>query len=103
VRKQRLQEWSGYTPALVWVKRFSIAPCPNQPINPLQFALVGNPGFAIAPFPLDWDKYYDEQPDFSEEDDDYREMLQGWIERENFALIWGNSLDLDGSGNVVGS
>jgi hypothetical protein len=101
--EQRLREWYGSTPGLIRVKRFRIAPAPDQPINRLQLALIGEPGLAIAPFPLTWTECYGEPADFPADDPDYLEMVRGWIERGNFALFWGNEIHLDGSGEVVGT
>jgi hypothetical protein len=41
--EQRLHEWYGYLPELIRVKRFRIAPSPDQPTNPLQLALPVEP------------------------------------------------------------
>jgi hypothetical protein len=101
--ERRLREWYGYTPGLIWVKRFRIAPGPDQPINPLQLALIGESGLAIAPFPLTWEGCYGNPADFPADDPDYVEMVRGWIERGNFALFWGNEIHLNGSGEVVGT
>jgi hypothetical protein len=100
---ERLREWYGYFPGLIRVKRFRIAPGPNQPVNPLQRALVGESGFAIAPFPLSWEECYAELPRYPDDDPDFVEMVRGWIERGNFALYWGNEIFLDGTGQVVGT
>lgn len=99
----RLREWYDYFPGLVRVKRFRMAPGPNQPVNPLQLALVGELGFAIAPFPLSWEGCYGNPAEFPADEPDYVEMVRGWIERENFVLYWGNELHLDKNGKVVAS
>jgi hypothetical protein len=101
--EERLREWYGYTPGLVRVKQFCIPPGPIQPRFPPQWAEVGEPRFAIAPFPFDWEGCYGDPSDFPAADPDYVEMVRGWIERGNFALFWGNELHLDSDGQVVGS
>lgn len=101
--EQRLREWYGYAPGQVRVKRFRIEPGPHQPSNRLQLALVGEAGFAIAPFPLYWKECYADPAHFPVDDPDYVETVRRWIEEGNFVLMWGNEIQLGGSGEVVGT
>jgi hypothetical protein len=97
---RRRLEWE---PALVRVKRFRIPIGPAQARDPLQFALVGEDGFAIVPIPLDWQSDLQEAESLGIEQEDFAAMVQGWVDRGNFALYWGNEYHLDSSGEVVGS
>ncbi len=64
--ENRLREWYGYTSNLVRVKRFCIPPGPIQSRFPPEWAKVGEPEFAIAPFPYDWTECYEDSPDLSD-------------------------------------
>jgi len=102
--EQYLSKEFGYRPSLVRVKRFRIPPEKGQVIDPLQLALVGESGFAIAPFPLDWQDFFNDPSSFCEEDrESYTKMIRGWVAREDFALYWGNEYFLNRDGEVVGS
>ena len=93
-------EWE---PALVWVKQFRIPLGAGQPRNPMQATLVCEEGFGVAPIPLDWQSSLDDPGSLGAEQDDFAAMVQGWVDRGNFALYWGNEYHLDGNGEVVGS
>ena len=101
--ESELREWFGWEPALVRVKRFRITFGDGHPHDPMQVALVGEDGFAIAPFPLDWQASLDDPETLGSEREAFVEMVRGWIERGNFALYGGNEYHLDGNGQVVGS
>jgi hypothetical protein len=98
-----LRRQFGWEPALVRVKRFRVPPGARQPRNPVQAILVGEEGFAIAPIPLDWQSYLDDPESLGAGQEDFAAMVQGWVDREEFALYWGNEYYLDRSGEVVGS
>jgi hypothetical protein len=101
--EERLREWYGYTRGLVRLKWFSIPLGHIQTRFPAQWAEVGEPQFAIAPFPFDWEECYGDLADFPADDPDYVAMVRGWIDRGNFAMFWGTEIHLDGSGQVVGT
>ncbi len=93
----------GWESALVRVKRFRFTYRNGNKQNPLQLALVGVDGFAITPFPRDWEQSIADSIALGEEREDFEGMVRGWIERGNFALYWGNEYHLDNNGRVVGS
>jgi hypothetical protein len=101
--ESELREWFGWEPTLVRVKRFRIPSGGGRPRDLLQAALVGEEGFAVAPFPLDWQESLDDPNSLGSEREAFAEMVRGWIERENFALYWGNEYHMDSNGQVVGS
>jgi hypothetical protein len=101
--RRALWQWFGWEPALVRVKRFGIARGARLPCDPMQLALVGEDGFAIAPLPLDWLSSIDDPASLRAERDDFAAMVQGWGDRGNFVLYWGNEYQLDGNGEIVGS
>ena len=69
----------------------------------MQLALVGEDGFAIAPMPLDWQEFIDDAEGLGAEREDIVAMVQGWVNRGDFVLYWGNEYQLNSSGEVVGS
>jgi hypothetical protein len=93
----------GWEPALVRVKRFRIPLRAGRPHDPIQAALVGEEGFAIAPVPLGWQSSLDDPESLGTGQDDFAAMVQGWVDCGNFALYWGNEYYLDSEGTVVGS
>jgi hypothetical protein len=101
--REALQERFGWKPALVRVKGFRVPLGPDQPRDPMQLALVGEDGFAIAPIPLDWQAAIDDPVSLGAEQGDFAAMVQAWVDHGNFALYWGNEYHLDSSGEVVGS
>jgi hypothetical protein len=98
-----LRQRFGWEAGLVRVKQFRIPSDGTQPRDPMQAALVGEEGFAITPFPLDWASSINDPAGLGVEQEDFTAMVQGWIDRGNFALYWGNEYHLDGSGEFVGS
>src|SRR5206468_11901288 len=69
--EEALRERLGWEPTLVRVKRFRVPPRPEQPRNPLQLALVGEDGFAIAPIPPDWQESIDDPESLGAEREDF--------------------------------
>jgi hypothetical protein len=98
-----LRRQLGWKRALVRVKRFRVPLGPRQPRNPIQLGLVGEDGFAVAPMPLSWQESIDDADDLGSEREDFAAMVQGWVNRGDFALYWGNEYLLNSSGEVVGS
>lgn len=94
----------GVNPGPVRVKRFRIPADERQTANPIQKALVGEDGFAISPLPLDLYEFLADPMSYGEEDrESLTHSIRIWVEREDFALYWGNEYFLDRDGWVFGS
>ena len=97
-----LSEKFGYEDCRIRVKCFRVDLDDERRHNPLQRALIGEPGLSVAPFPTVFQQFLDDPAGCDSEDyTSYREMLTRWISEGNFVLYWGNEYHLNPDGVVI--